>query len=432
MPTPETIPKLFMNQFTVDPAAPFARYLNRLEVEIGREDYRMLKRVERLEPLPAERFAAMEELTTRIFDSTQNLYNRDLLKRLRVRIYFDRELYCIYYRMQHQTIRFRPHWRETVLQHFFATIPTRDTGWCDCGIKLAGFAARFLPDAGGGALLLRRHQPQPELPLLTATHGPYDPHTLEVTLLLLARNRGDSAIINLGFAGREPLADENLQLLRSWGLDLNPSNIDVIYPYVDRDGHPFCYKMERNLGRFVAELDRPAPDLLLDIHGCVGVGENDQRIVVGLGGLPPFPRLDLLGRLEPRGEVLHLFPTPLLSRGLSLIRELSDEIYLQLCCDQHRCYHFSVLGKLQMLGRAVNPRSDVQSLLDGEERTFLPAEDIRWLPGAGANALQRLEARKLRPDMLCLHVEIPTQIRRRMVLKYRELQIDASLAASSL
>ena len=139
-----------------------------------------------------------------------------------------------------------------------------------------------------------------------------------------------------------------------------------------------------------------------------------------------------LARLEQSGETTLLFPHRALTHGLSFIRELSDEIYLQLCCQPDQCYQFAVLGRLQMVGRKISPKQDVASLLEGEERCYLPRENIRWLPGAGANALQRLEARKLQRDLLCLHVEIPTNIRRNMVLKYRELQIDSSLAASSL
>ena len=59
----------------------------------------------------------------------------------------------------------------------------------------------------GGALLLRHQQGdiRQQRPLITASHGPYDPHTLEVTLYFLRTGKGGSAIINLGFAGREPL-----------------------------------------------------------------------------------------------------------------------------------------------------------------------------------------------------------------------------------
>ena len=37
-----TISPLFLSQFEVDEALPFQRHLNRLEVEIGQEDYSKL------------------------------------------------------------------------------------------------------------------------------------------------------------------------------------------------------------------------------------------------------------------------------------------------------------------------------------------------------------------------------------------------------
>ncbi|NIQ95657.1 MAG: hypothetical protein GWN87_16720, partial [Desulfuromonadales bacterium] len=65
------IPRLFISRFEVDYKAPFRRYLNRLEVEIGREDYRHLKQVELLEETPGEEhFAAMEEITERVLKTT--------------------------------------------------------------------------------------------------------------------------------------------------------------------------------------------------------------------------------------------------------------------------------------------------------------------------------------------------------------------------
>jgi len=87
---------------------------------------------------------------------------------------------------------------------------------------------------------------------------------------------------------------------------------------------------------------------------------------------------------------------------------------------------------MQLLGTQIDPRIDTDSLLDGEERAFLPNEDLRWLPGAGANALQRIAAHKLNPACQCLHVEIPTAVRRKMVLKLRSLEIESSLDASGL
>jgi hypothetical protein len=84
------IPVLFRHRFSVDYSAPFQRHLNRLEVEIGREDYRHLKKVELLSTFPTDaQFAAMEEITARLLKTTQNNYNRDLLRRLNIRVYLD-------------------------------------------------------------------------------------------------------------------------------------------------------------------------------------------------------------------------------------------------------------------------------------------------------------------------------------------------------
>ena len=47
-------------------------------------------------------------------------------------------------------------------------------------------------------------------------------------------------------------------------------------------------------------------------------------------------------------------------------------------------------------------------------------------------ALQRIAAHKLNPASQCLHVEIPTAVRRKMVLKLRSLEIESSLDASGL
>ncbi len=428
------IPKLFINRFTVDYSAPFRRHLNRLEVEIGKEDYRHLKRVELLNETPAEaEFAAMEEITGRLLKTTQNNYNRDLLRRLGIRVYLDPATYAVYYRLPDRALRFSAVWRQRVLQRFFGKAPRSDSGWRSCDSGLPGFAARFLPDEAGGVLLLRRREAYgSELPLLTATHGPYDPHTLDVALYFLRTGKGCAAVVNLGFSGREPLTDENLEKLKTWGVPLNPSNIDVIYPYVNAKGHPYCYKLEEGLRSYVQHLELSASSLIIDIHGCVGTRPEDKGLVVGLGGFPPFRQTGELGQLEERGGVLHLTPAPGLRKGLGLLRELSDEIYVQFCERPHGCYHFFVLGGLHLLGRSVDPRSEVKSLLSGEERTYLPGENIRWLPGAGGNALQRIEAGKLRRDTLCLHVEIPTQVRRRIALKLRELEITTSLDSSGL
>ncbi len=432
---PPGISPLFLSQFEVDEAVPFQRHLNRLEVEIGREDYSQLKRVELLDEVPGdETFAAMIEITELLLKSTQNNYNRELLKRLQTRIYLDPVHYSIYYRLPDRCLRFIATWRQTVLQRFFSKVPTEDSGWQPCGQSLPEFEGRYLPDAAGGALLLRHRKeelPQ-QRPLITASHGPYDPHTLEVTLYFLRTGKGGSAIINLGFAGREPLADENLAQLESWGVPLNPSNIDVIYPYVDEHGHPYCYKLEEGLPGYVDAMELSLPDLVIDIHGCVGTFSDDHRVVVGLGGLPPFRQPEQIGSFRKEEGVLYLQPNAAVRRGLTLIRELSAEMYVQFCADVHHCYNFALLGGMQLLGTRIDPRVDTDSLLKGEDRAFLPDEDLRWLPGAGANALQRIAARKLNPHTQCLHVEVPTAIRRKMVLKLRTLEIESSLDASGL
>lgn len=428
------IPKLFTCPFTVDLSAPFRRHLNRLEVEIGREDYRHLKRVELLRELPSEEtFSAMEEITKRLLDHTQNNYNRELLQRLGIRVYLDQAHYAVYYRLADRALRFVAKWRGQVLQQFFGQTPVDDNGWRPCGSALPGFTARFLPDSAGGVVLLRRQAaPWAPEPLLTATHGPYDPHTLDVALYLLRSGEAGNAIINLGFSGREPLTDDNLEKLKSWGIPLNPSNIDVIYPYVDEHGHPLCYKLEEGLRHFIALLEIPPPQLLLDIHGCVGATAQDDCLVVGLGGFPPYPNVAELGQLTTTAEGLQLLPAPRLQQGLKLLQQLSSQLAVELCSAPHQGQLFFLRGPPPLLGRAFDPRSGVRSLLPGEERTFVPEVNVRWLPGAGGNALQRLEARKLSPEALCLQVEIPTPVRRRIALKLRELAIGESLTASCL
>jgi len=429
------ISPLFLSQFEVDEAVPFKRHLNRLEVEIGKEDYSHLKRVELLDDMPGDNhFAAMDEITERLLKSTQNNYNRELLKRLCARIYLDTEHYAIYYRLPDRCLRFVAAWREAVLEKFFSTVPTQDCGWHPCGKSLPEFEGRYLPDAAGGALLLRHRQNdvRRRSPLITASHGPYDPHTLEVALYFLRTGKGGSALINLGFAGREPLTDENLRQLEAWGVPLNPSNIDVIYPYIDEYGHPCCYKLEEGLPHFIAELGMELPDLVIDVHGCVGTFSEDRRVVVGLGGLPPYLDPNQVGSFLKEEGILFLQPNDLLREGLNLVRELSDEMYVQFCAGAHLCYNFALLGRMQLLGFQVDPKTDIDSLLDGEERTFLPKEDLRWIPGAGANALQRIALKKINPDSRCLHVEIPTAVRRKMVLKLRSLEIESSLDASGL
>lgn len=433
-PRPKLSP-LFLSQFEVDEAVPFKRHLNRLEVEIGREDYSQLKRVELLQEVPCEeRFSAMLEITARLLENTQNNYNRELLKRLQTRVYLDPADYSIYYRLPDRCLRFVATWRHAVLQRFFARVPSQDSGWCSCGRSLPGFEARFLPDSSGGVLLLRQGHAglRQQQPLLTASHGPYDPHTLEVTLYFLRTGKAGSAIINLGFAGREPLTDDNLAQLEAWGVPLNPSNIDIIYPYVDEHGHPYCYKLEEGLPGYAAKLELSLPDLVIDIHGCVGTFAEDCRVLIGLGGLPPFREPAQIGSLHNEQGILYLQPNAAVQRGLALIRELSAEMYVQFCAGPHQCYNFALLGGMQLLGSQIDPRLDTESLLDGEERAFLPGEDLRWLPGAGANALQRIAAHKLNPSTQCLHVEIPTAVRRKMVLKLRSLEIESSLDASGL
>lgn len=432
LPPPKISP-LFLSRFTVDSAAPFERHLNRLEVEIGREDYAGLKRVELVDPVPDSAFfSGMEELTERLLKTTQNNYNRELLQRLGIRVYLDVPRYYVYYRWADRCLRFVPVWRERVLKLFFRDLPLADIDWRDCGSVLPGFRCRFLADGAGGTLLLEDSSLNPSLPLLNVSHGPYDPHTLDVALSFLRFGKGRAALINLGFSGREPLSDDNLQRLKGWGLPLNPSNIDVIYPYVDAHGHPYCFKQEEGLPGFVARLNGIEPDLIIDVHGYVGTHSDDQRVLVGLGGLPPYPQAAELGRLSERAGVFHLLPDERLRRGLKMIRELSEEIYVQFCEESHRGYHFSLLGGLQLIGRCFDPHLEVSSLLDGEERNYLPDENIRWLPSAGANALQRINAGRLVTRAQCLHVEIPTWVRRRIALRMKELAIIDSLESSGL
>lgn len=431
-PTAKISP-LFLNRFEVDEKAPFRRHLNRLEVEIAREDYRSMKRVELVEPCPGEDFfRTMTDLTERLLHMSQNQYNCRLLTEKGIRVYLDRERYDVYYRLPQRCIRFVPTWRNELLKRFFGTVPLEDSGWVPCDQVLGGYRCMYLADNAGGALLLHNGDNDPDLPLWTVSHGPYDPHTLEVALYFLRYDRGRAAMINLGFSGREPLTDENLDRLKQWGVPLNPSNIDVIYPYVDDRGHPNCYKHEESLCRYIGHLDGPPPGLIIDVHGYVGTHAGDRRVLVGMGGLPPYPELETLGRVERRGALLHLRPEPRFRRGLEMVRELSEEIYVQLCVDSHQCCHFSLLGGLQLVGRVFDPREEVGNMLAGEERGVLVKDNIRWIPSAGANALQRIQACKLGNNALCLHVEIPTDIRRRIALKIKQQAIDDSLTSSRL
>jgi hypothetical protein len=429
------ISPLFISQFKVDVSSPFERHLNRLEVEIGHEDYSQLKRVEKLTIPPSEKtFSSMVEMTDHLLKSTQNIYNRDLLVRLGARIYLEPASYSVYYRLQDYTLRFVPTWRNEVLQQFFQVCPEIETGWGNCRSSLPDFECRFIPDSSGGVLLFR-HQNRAlseQKPLITASHGPYDPHTLEVALYFLRTGKGGAAIINLGFAGREPLNDECLETLTSLGIPLNPSNIDVIYPYTDANGHPHCYKLEEGLPRYLSLLEIGPPELVLDVHGCVGTSSDDQSVIVGMGGLPPFCHPTDFGSYMERDAVLHLFPDKSVRTGLSLIRELSPEIFVQFSSEPHHGYNFSLLGGMQLIGFQVDIGQDVASLTEGEERSYLPKENIRWLPGAGANALQRLAMHKINPQGICMHVEIPTVLRRKIVLKLHALEFESSLDASSL
>jgi hypothetical protein len=357
-----------------------------------------------------------------------------LLKRQGVRIYLDISNYSIYYRLPHITLRFLATWRQFVLEKFFKVPPGEDTGWHPCGQSLPDFETRYIPDLSGGVLLLRHlhEDTRQQKPLMTASHGPYDPHTLEVTLYFLRTSKAGSSIINLGFSGREPLTDENVKRLEEWGLPLNPSNIDVIYPYTDEKGHPCCYKVEDNLPDFIEMMSLEPPELIIDVHGCVGTHKEDKRVIVGLGGLPPFLNPETLGSLLKEEGILFLQPNSLLRKGLSIIRDLSEEMYVQFCANKNLFYNYALLGGMQLIGFQVIPESDIDNLLDGEERAFLPKENLRWIPGAGANAIQRKAAQKINPMALCLHVEIPTAIRKKMVLKLRSLEIEASLDSSTL
>lgn len=431
---PPQIPPLFISDFIVDESAPFRRYLNRLEVEIGKEDYRHLKQVDLLDENPPESFfAGLSDLTGRLLRTSQNNYNCELLRRLDARVYLDASHYDIYYRLPDKTIRFSARWRRMVLQRFFRDVPVDDTDWQNCHGALPGFVVRFLPDNAGGALLIKREDGELHgLPLLTAPHGPYDPHTLEVTLYFLRTGKGGAALINLGFAGREPLADENARRLSEWGVPLNPSNIDVIYPYVDDDGHPYCYKLERGLRQYVQMLAIDPPDLVIDLHACVGTSANDLQIAVGLGGLPPFREIDEIGRGELFGRTYHLQPHQPLRKGLALVRDLSQELFVQFCTGPHQCYNLAVLGGLQLIGSGFDPSQVTKSLVDDEERTYLPRENLRWLPGAGANALQRIEAAKLGNGTFCMHIEMPVAVRRKIALRLKEMEIGESMTSSGL
>lgn len=421
----DRISPLFMAPFQVDEQVPFKRYLNRLEVEIGREDYAGVLQVEPADPCPGDAFfAGCTELTERLLRTSQNSYNCRLLEALGIRVYCDYQRYQVYYRWQDGCLRFLPGWRNRLLRRFFAEVPLSDSGWQPADAVLADASCRYLPDHAGGALLIELPAAASNLPLLTVSHGPYDPHTLEVALYLLRSGKGRAALVNLGFAGREPLTDDNLEQLKSWGVPLNPSNIDVIYPYVDHWGRANCFKHEESLCRYVGLLARPEPEIIIDIHGYVGTHAADQRVLVGMGGQPPYPTLAELGSADWSEQECRLQPSRLFERGLKLVQELSREVFVQFCMETNRCAHFALNENMTLQGRLFDPGVELTSLIEGEERSVLPSENVRWLPSAWANARQRAQACQLGSRALCLHVEIPTRVRRRIARIAEQLGTD--------
>jgi hypothetical protein len=409
------LPELFLNSFIVEHVNPFRRHLNCLEVEIGGEDYRHLLRIDAMtEGETGIDFSAAQEITDRLLSTTQNSYNRVLLERLRVRIYLDLKSYAVYYRLPDKVLRFSALWRDRLLTSFFSEVPQADSGWQAAGGLFPEFEGRFLPDESGGVLLVRRLDRQGQEALLTTTHAPYDPHTLELTLHALRASLAGAALINLGFSGREPLPDENLEMLKSWGVPLNPSSIDSIYPYADVQGQPFCYKLEKQLPALVGLLGGPLPPLIIDLHGYVGTHPGDERLIVGLGGASPFSRLSAHGHGVRQGSHLSLHPRPALSRGLRLLRSFSREIHVQFCTSARQGYNLRLDETGSLHGQPVDLAREVVSLLPGECRSWVPGAGIRWLPGSGGNALQRRMARLISRQILCLHVEVPTSVRRRI------------------
>ena len=124
------IPPLFVSCFSVEEDDPFRRYLNRLEVEIGQEDYGHLMDVDLSPDRPSDSFfSSMEDITERLLKTTQNNYNRQLLLRLGIHVFLDPRLYHVWYRLADRAVRFSPLWRERVLSRFFGCIPVEDTGW---------------------------------------------------------------------------------------------------------------------------------------------------------------------------------------------------------------------------------------------------------------------------------------------------------------
>ena len=172
--------------------------------------------------------------------------------------------------------------------------------------------------------------------------------------------------------------------------------------------------------------------LIVDVHGYVGTSTDDRRVIVGLGGLPPYPDPQKMGQLEIKGETVRLKPDGRLLQGLKMIRELSPEIAVQFCAASTCGYHLELQDDLSLCGRIFDPQPEMESLLKGEERNYLTRENVRWLPSAGANALQRVQACKLNSCAGCMHVEIPTLIRQRMALRMKEMAITDSLTSSGL
>jgi hypothetical protein len=409
------LPELFLHPFIVESRAPFQRHLNCLEVEIGREDYRHLLQIELLTGSGAEiDLSTLQDITERLQAMTQNAYNRTLLQQLGARIYHDVSGYAVYYHLPEKVLRFSAAWRDHLLTSLFGFVPDADQGWISAEMLFPHFQVRLLPDDNGGVLLIRRHQGEKLQVLLTATHAPYDPHTLDLTLHALRHGLADAALINLGFSGREPLTDGNLAKLKGWGIPMNPSNIDAIYPYADAHGHPFCYKLEERLPALIEQLQGAIPQLIIDLHGCVGTFPADERLIVGLGGTSPYSRLSALGTGIQEGESWSLQPQPLLGRGLQLLRSFSQEIHVQFCTSTRQGFSLRLDNAGVLQGHPIDLSRDIASLLPGESRTWLPALGLRWLPGSRGNALQRRMARKIDPQILCLHVEVPTTLRRRI------------------
>ena len=156
-PGPPKIPDLFRCEFEVDARAPFRRHLNRLEVEIGREDYRHLKRVELVdEPVDRGRLCRHGGDHRPAAGTTQNNYNRTLLEQLGVRVYLDVPHYAVYYRFRDGSCASSPPGGRRCWRGFSNRSRCSTAAGRRRGSALPGFAARYLPDGAGGVLLLRR------------------------------------------------------------------------------------------------------------------------------------------------------------------------------------------------------------------------------------------------------------------------------------